>query len=273
MKKILFFALLCFLSYSYATNPYADFPLRRQYLELNYLSSNQVFNLKDRATIVDVRPKEIYDFLHISKAHNIPFFGKDKKMDIDFPNKIIALARKTRKPLVFYCFGYDCFLSYKAARITQRLGLLNAIYVFDGGMYEWAINYPTLTEPSKNVKEYIQLQQEIQSHSLPIETFIQRSLDPDVIILNLSRSTDFNPFSLRSQRLLIKKEKERFDAIIQQARAQRKTLLLFAQSSRVYIEPMQYLTEKNFKDFHFMAGGIFEYNEMLLKEFYNNKNK
>lgn len=247
-----------------------DFPFRRRYPELSYISLYDFHRIKNKVIIVDVRTRSAYDYLHIENALHIHYIHNKPVPNLEFLESIKTLDETTNKEFVFYCFGYDCNASYEAARKAERfLMLRNKVWVFDGGMLDWARVYPTEVAPIANIDQYLQFHAEVEDKSVPLEEFLQQLETDKYILLNLSKGNIFNPFPLTSIRLSMVTQQERMDKFIEKSRRENIPLYIFDKSTRAYITPLRYFKEKNFDNYIFMGGGIFEYNQMLLRQYYN----
>jgi len=84
---------------------------------------------RSKVFLVDARGSEEYREGHLPGAINVP------------PHNLYALAGVLPMdkgiPLVFYCRGYNCTLSYSAAMEAYKIGYAN-IRVFRGGFPEWS---------------------------------------------------------------------------------------------------------------------------------------
>ncbi len=92
---------------------------------------------KGKAVVVDARPPRKFNKGHIPGAINIPatrFAAMREQLPAD---------KNTR--LVFYCGGYKCPLSAKAAYRAKALGYTN-IRLFQAGYPEWKTVYGKVTQ-------------------------------------------------------------------------------------------------------------------------------
>lgn len=79
-------------------------------------------------TVIDARTPEEYQQVHIKEAVNIPWPVLEKNP------AALHFAKDAR--LVFYCNGFKCGKSPKAARLAAKLGYRN-LYVLSEGMPAW----------------------------------------------------------------------------------------------------------------------------------------
>ncbi len=83
-------------------------------------------------TFIDSRPPEQFGAGHIQNAFNIP----EEMFDEAFANFRHTLQIPFDQPLVVYCGGADCALSYRIAQKLAGKGYTN-IRVYKGGYDEW----------------------------------------------------------------------------------------------------------------------------------------
>ena len=83
-------------------------------------------------TFIDSRPTELFGAGHIQNAVNIP----EATFDEAFENFRHNLQIPFDQPLVVYCGGADCALSYRIAQKLAGKGYTN-IRVYKGGYDEW----------------------------------------------------------------------------------------------------------------------------------------
>lgn len=243
-----------------------DFPLRNRYRDLNILSVEEFYSIYNDVVIIDVRPKYAYDYLHIEGAYNIPLKSPD------FIEQMRALEKDNNKPIVFYCFGYDCHLSYDACRQTKKyIKSDNTLMVYDGGLLDWAKRYPDKVKPAYNVQEYITLNRLIDNYSMEPKSFILQSAKDNVILVNFNTQYDFDdPLKFRAIRLAGNPNQEAlFKDLMHQAKQNNKTLFIYGPSSRSYAIPLKVLVAERFYNFKLMEGGLFGYERMLLNEVLN----
>lgn len=88
---------------------------------------------KDKFTLIDARPKRVFDKGAIPGAVNIP--------DSEFEKHVAALPADKAMPLIFYCGGLECVLSDKSADKARALGY-TAVKTYAEGFPAWAKAYP-----------------------------------------------------------------------------------------------------------------------------------
>lgn len=108
------------------------------------LSLEQTYDIysNNLATFIDSRDQWEYSESHIAGSINIPEFS----FNPDDP-KVTNLIKD--EMYVIYCDGDDCDVSKRLAAELMKLGFIK-IYVFLGGIYEWAdAEYPLEGEIQK----------------------------------------------------------------------------------------------------------------------------
>jgi len=133
-------ALIIGLAFSATAWSDDEFPLRDKYVKagLEMMELPTLAQRFDQVVVVDVRSKYEHETLRIADSVLIPID------DVHFLERIRALAAEMSKPLVFYCSGRTCDMSYRAGLIAKYHGL-NEVFVFDAGVFDWANEYPERT--------------------------------------------------------------------------------------------------------------------------------
>ncbi len=228
-----------------------DFPHRAFYPETPIISTDDLNAQLGQVTVVDVRSHYEYETLHIKNAVNIPL--SDKK----FEQTVAKLQSQKGQPVVFYCNGRTCKKSYEAARRALR-GKTGKALVYDAGIFEWAKTHPDKTallgkSPIK-VADLIDEARFKQRVLAPKE--FQAKVGDASIVLDIrdkeQRDTSVFPFQEERARL---DEKTKLDAVIQRAKAQKKTLLVYDKVGHQVQWFQYYLESKGVKDYYFLKGG------------------
>lgn len=236
------------------------FPLRKQYLPVDVISTDELKNRFDEIVVVDVRSRYEYETLHIKGAVNIPLESTD------FTDRVRQLRSTSGKPVVFYCNGITCRKSYDAATvaITARI---DGCYVYDAGVFAWAKAHPELTVLlGKNpiAPGDIISSQAFEARLLAPKDFEAR-IGPHSIALDVRdrRQRDTPLFPFREQRVPLD-DREGINKLVEQARREGKTLLIYDAVGR-QVPWLQYQLERaGFKDYYFMKGGAQAYWEYKL---------
>ena len=231
-----------------------EFPYRSQYIDVTTVELDDLHKRFKNVVIVDVRSEYEYNTLHIKDALNIP-------LKRDFVDKVRELRAKTDKPIVFYCNGKTCRKSYDAVLKTQSARIPNC-QAYDAGVFDWAKAYPDLTvlvgkTPMKPTD--LLSADDFKAHLLGPKEFAAR-VDGNVLILDVrdrvQRDTPLFPFKEKRAQL---DEVTKIDEAIDQARREKKTLLIYDAVGK-QVRWMQYHIEaKGLKDYYFMNGGAQAY--------------
>jgi rhodanese-related sulfurtransferase len=238
----------------------AAFPLRSKYIDVAVIETADLAKRYNDVVIVDVRTKYEYDTLKVKDALLIPV------TDRNFVDQVRQLRQKTDKPLVFYCNGKTCAKSYDAVLLALNARVPNII-CYDAGIADWAKAQPdkTMLLGKSPVKP-----EELISH----DAFKARLLDPKSfetkvegksIVLDVrSRVQRDSPlFPFREQRAPLG-DAASIDPIIEQAKREKKTLLVYDQVGKQVEWFQYYLEAKGVKDYYFMKGGAQAYYDATL---------
>jgi rhodanese-related sulfurtransferase len=206
-----------------------------------------------------VRSKYEYDTLHIKDAINIPIKS-------GFGDKIASLREKHKKPFVFYCNGKTCHKSYDAVLLAARARVDN-LYAYDAGIFDWAKAQPDKTallnrspiRPSDLIDE-----KDFKARLLEPKEFGARVGDKAIVLdVRDKRQRDSALFPMKEQRAQLD-ELKKIDAVIDEVRAAKKTLLVYDETGKQVQWFQYYLENKGVKDYHFMKGGAQGYFEATL---------
>jgi len=252
MKKRLL-ALLLVLSgliqpLAYAAND--EFPFRVRYPDVSIMTTDELTKRFNEVLVIDVRSKYEYDTLHVKDAVNVP-------LSTGFGDKMVQLRDKHKKPFVFYCNGKTCLKSYDAALLAAKARLDN-IYAYDAGIFDWAKAQPEKTvllgrSPIK--PEDMIDKKSFKARLLEPKDFSARVGDKSMVLDvrdRVQRDTALFPFKEQRAQL---DELKKIDAVIENAKAQNKTLLVYDQTGKQVEWFQYYLESKGVKDYYFMKGG------------------
>lgn len=202
------------------------------------------------ALIIDVRTKYEYDTLHVKDAINVP-------LGTTFGAQIHKLREGNKKTFVFYCNGKTCHKSYEAVVLADHARVSN-VFAYDAGIFDWAKAYPertTLRGRSPIRPEDLIEMAKFKEHLLAPKDFAAR-VSPDTVVLDVrdraQRDTQLFPFHEKRAQL---DETAKLDAVIDDAKAHNKTLLVYDQVGK-QVQWFQYHLEgKGLKNYYFMKGG------------------
>jgi rhodanese-related sulfurtransferase len=252
MKRFIgvFMLVLSGLVHPLANAANEEYPLRVRYPDVLIMSTDDLTKRFNEVLVIDVRSKYEYDTLHIKDAVNVP-------LTTGFGQKMEQLRAKNDKPFVFYCNGKTCHKSYDAALLAEK-ARLDRIYAYDAGIFDWAKAQPERTvllgrSPIK--PEYLIDETRFKAHLIEPKDFATRIGDKSVVLDvrdRVQRDTALFPFKEQRAQL---DELRKIDTIIEDAKAQKKTLLVYDQTGKQVQWFQYYLESKGMKDYYFMKGG------------------
>lgn len=261
MKRKVQYLLLALSSFlmqaAYAADE--EFPLRSRYPDVEVLSTEALSQRFNEVLVIDVRSKYEFDTLHIKDAVNVP-------LSTGFGEAMVKLRAQHNKPFVFYCNGTTCHKSYDAALLAAR-ARLHDLFAYDAGILEWSVRQPEKTallgRSPVRTQDLID-EKAFKARLLEPRDFLTR-VDTKSIVLDVrDRAQRDNPlFPMKEQRAQMD-ETKKIDAVIDEARAQNKTLLVYDQTGRQVQWFQYYLESKGLKNYFFMKGGAQEYFEVTL---------
>lgn len=252
MKKLLW---VLFLALSGLIHPLAnaaneEYPYRVRYPDVSHLTTEELNKRFNEVLIIDVRSKYEFDTLHIKDAVNVP-------LATNFGDKIVLLRQKFNKPFVFYCNGKTCYKSYDAVLLATKARLEN-LYAYDAGIFDWATAQPektTLLGRSPIVQADVIDEKSFKARLIEPKDFTARVGEKSVVLDvrdRVQRDTALFPFKEQRAQL---DEKKKIDVVIEDAKAQKKTLLVYDQTGKQVQWFQYYLESKGVKDYYFMKGG------------------
>ena len=233
------------------------FPLRAQYPDVAVIETAELARRYDDVIIVDVRSQFEYDTLRIRDARLMPV-GEPR-----FLPQVRQLRAQSDKTIVFYCNGRTCHKSYDAVRQAQAMRIKNVV-CYDAGVADWVVADPqrsALLGVSPVRPEALISPGTFNAHLLEPAEFAAR-VGTGVIVVDVrDRAQRDNPlFPFKEERVQLE-ETARIDALIDQARREKKTLLVYDAVGR-QVEWLQYRLEASgLKDYYFMKGGAQAFTE------------
>lgn len=242
--------LAWFSSVAQASTPSQEYPYRVRYPDVTIITTVDLAKRLNEVVVIDVRSKYEFETLHIKGAVNIP-------LKTNFGDKIAALRKDNNKPFVFYCNGKTCQKSYEAVLRADK-ARLDRLYAFDAGIFDWAKAQPDHTVLLGKTPI-------MPGELISGEAFKARLLEPkafesrmgsQAIVLDVRdlRQRDSALFPMREQRAQLS-ELKKIDGVIDQARAGKKTLLVYDEVGKQVQWFQYYLERKGLKDYYFMKGG------------------
>lgn len=234
----------------------AEFPGRKLFWDVPVMEMPELRGKLANVIVVDVRSKYEFDTLQIQGARNIPL------ADRSFVSEVAALRKVSTMPIVFYCNGRSCHKSYEAV-VKARIAKIDGLYAFDAGVLDWVKAYPDksllLGKGPVNPAELIN-EADYQARLITPAEFVQR-VGPNTMILDVRdpyQRGDLVSFSVPAARVGLD-ETGKIDQYIEQAKKEKKTLLVFDAVGRQVQWFQYYLERKGVKDYYFMNGGAAAY--------------
>jgi rhodanese-related sulfurtransferase len=252
MRKLLWVLLLALsgLVQPLANAANDEFPYRVRFPDVTIMTTEELSKRFNEVLVIDVRSKYEYDTLHVKDALIVP-------LTTGFGDKILALRAKQNKPFVFYCNGKTCQKSYEAALLAAKARVDN-VYAYDAGIFDWAKAQPDKTvllgrSPIK--PEDMIDKKSFHARLLEPKEFSARVSDKSVVLDvrdRVQRDTALFPFKEQRAQL---DELKKIDTVIEDAKANKKTLLVYDQTGKQVEWFQYYLENKGVKDYYFMKGG------------------
>lgn len=238
-----------------------EFPLRWRYPDVKTLSAEQFYKMYHQVLVVDSRTKFEWETMRVNGSINVPVDEVDTGMNRAFEKGILKVFEANQKStIVFYCNGKTCPKSYEAARRAQRVGLVN-VYAYDAGIFDWAKAYPELTTlydktPIKT-SDLIDPEQ-LKAHTLTANDFrAKANAEPcQCLIVDIRDfgQRDFLLFPMREEHVNLD-NKAVLDALIERAKMEKKTLLIYDAVGKQVMWFQYYLVRRQVKNYFFMQGG------------------
>lgn len=265
MRKNIIF-LLCVLTGLVTGNGYAaeeatsKFPGRSLYPEAPTYELADLFQQLDKVIVVDVRSKYEFDTLRIKGAANLPLTDKN------FDDSLRTMRGSSEKPIVFYCNGVTCHKSYQAVRRALYLKIENT-FAYDAGIFTWAKAHPEnavlLGRSPINPADIIE-KEALNARMLSPNDFGSQVSDATIVLDVRDRfQREAVGFFPGNERRVALDQSEKLDKVIQRAKREDKTLLIYDEAGH-QVQWLQYhLVDAGLKNYYFMKGGAKSYYDML----------
>lgn len=227
------------------------FPYRSRYPDAPIIETETLAKRINDVIVVDVRSDYEYATLRIKDAINIPV------SDRNFTQLAKELRAKNNKPIVFYCNGVTCHKSYDATLLALNNRIDN-VFAYDAGVFAWAKAHPEHTallgRSPINPNDLID-DDRFKARLLSPKDFAGK-VGNEAIVLDvrdrIQRDSPLFPFKEQRAQL---DEKGRLTSIIEQAKKERKTLLVYDAVGK-QVQWLQYELEgQGLRDYYFMKGG------------------
>ncbi len=237
-----------------------EFPYRARYPDVAVIATEDLARRLDEVVVIDVRSRYEYDTLHILGAVNVSL---DKG---NFRDAVIKLRQQHDKPFVFYCNGKTCHKAYDAVLLADK-ARVDRLIAYDAGIFDWSKSQPAkavlLGKSPINPKDLIP-EDRFKARLLDPKEFAARVGDKSMVLdLRDRAQRDSALFPFKEQRAQID-ESKKIDAVISEARAQNKTLLVYDAVGKQVQWVQYYLENRGLKDYYFMKGGAQGYFDSTL---------
>ncbi|MBI1423347.1 MAG: rhodanese-like domain-containing protein [Gammaproteobacteria bacterium] len=242
-----------------------EFPNRKLYPELSYISLDELATHYDNYIVIDVRSPFEYHTLHSQNALNIP------RTDDDFAERVQQLrSQYPDKPIALYCNGKSCKQSYKAGRKCYQHKIPN-VHVYDQGINDWARAHPDKSvligrapvDPRKLLSEA-----DLQAHMIDYNKFAEIANSSNTVILDVRDPLDREGVGLfvgQEQRADYRHIKQ-IDGILDDAQRSGKTVLIYDNAGTEVVWLMYHMIDKNISKYYFLKGGMRQYYAELLND-------
>lgn len=240
-----------------------DFPLREKYASVGIqpVETEALAASLDEMSVVDARSVYEYETLHIQGARSIPLASSG------FNQAVRKLAEESAQPMVFYCNGVTCAVSYKAALKAKEAGVSDA-RVYDAGVFAWAQANPEQTvllgEPLKQVDQLISGKQ-FERHLLDEDAFYARIMDSEKPIIVDIRSkrqrAGASLFQMQDRHIPLTTDNRELSGLVARASAEKRPMFFVDATGKQVRWLQYYLEEQGLTDYWFLQGGalaIFE---------------
>ena len=232
---------------------YADdeFPLRRSYPHVQTISTEEL-KAKYQDTIqVDARSTVEYRVIHMEGAISIPYSSSR------FISKLTKLRQENpSKPLVLYCNGHSCSVSYKAVSKALEHGIKN-IFSYDSGILTWVKANPAQTvlldeSPADLSKLISKAQLKNVQRSLPELRKIAQ--DNNALIIDIREKHQMKALPKLDHIKHIKLNKLLFQIA---SKIHHDRTLIFIDATGKQLRWVQYyLEQQGYKSYYFLKGGV-----------------
>ena len=233
-----------------------DFPGRKTYAHVPFITMQQLYDEYDDVVIVDARSPYEFETLRISSAVNVPLSLSNS----DYTLKLQELRKNNPgKKIVFYCNGHTCMKSYKAVHRAKVIAKVENVTAFDAGIFDWANAHPDkamlLGESPVDLAKLIS-KDKYKKHVLPALDFVNNSTK-DSIILDVRSRHQREGLSLFSgyEMTVPMGNKRKLNQYIQLAKNEKKKLFIYDAVGKQVRWLQYYLEQQNAGEYYFMEGG------------------
>lgn len=233
------------------------FPYREQFaaVGVSFIEKDTLAENLDDYVVIDARERLEYDTIHIEGAHSIPFSSRN------FSRDVRELAGSTDKPLVFYCNGRACSVSYRAVEYAQSLGL-EQVYAYDLGILPWAERYPQYTMLHGEVLQAhpsgLIANNAFNNRNLPEQRFfefIERDNNPLVLDVRSNRQRDGISLYYRDVHLPLDRSDDEILALVDQAIDEQRTVFVIDDAGHQTRWVQHLFEDRGLENYWFLEGG------------------
>ncbi len=235
-----------------------EFPARKFFPTIPYISLDDLYKDKDKYIIVDVRSRYEFETLRIKGARNIPLSSSDFILDMQALRNSVP-----NSTIVVYCNGKTCKKSYQAVK-KCRAKKISDVIAYDAGVMDWAKKYPqdsTLLGNSPVDTTKLIPKTEFRKHLIGSKKFGELLAGKNIIVLDVR-----DQFQREGVGLFPGVDKRVYlddhDSIIRyvkKAKNENKTLLVYDAAGKQVRWLMYTLESMKLKNYYFMNGGADAY--------------
>ncbi len=234
-----------------------DFPLRDKYASVGVppVETEELAASLDAMTVVDARSRYEYETLHIREAVSIPLASRD------FNESVRELAEKAGQPLVFYCNGVTCSVSYKAALKAKEAGVAE-VRVYDAGVFAWAQAHPEHTvllgDPLESADQLI-ADEAFKGRVLDEDAFysrIQSSADRVIVdIRSKDQRQGVSLFQMQDLHVPLTNDNQKLAGLVEAAMREKRPMFFVDATGKQVRWLQYYLEEQGVEEYWFLEGG------------------
>ncbi len=235
----------------------SDFPLRSEYADVPWISTNDLAADFGKTPIIDVRSAVEFEVIHIKGAINNPI----ARSTFDSNLAEISGHDKSAK-LIFYCNGHTCAKSYKAVRRAVALGYGPAL-AYDAGVFDWTNAHPdkaVLLGETPVDRTRLIPEQEFRRRLLGAKAFIEGAQDASSILIDVrepmqrAQTPDFG--STQPAKLYMIELASRLRGRDFRKNTQGKTLYVFDAAGKQVRWLQYHLEQQGYDDYYFLENGV-----------------
>ncbi|HLE12366.1 MAG: hypothetical protein A2504_01160 [Bdellovibrionales bacterium RIFOXYD12_FULL_39_22] len=250
--RLIFVFLSLFFSFSMLA---AEFPLRGEYPDVKFITTNDLLTEFGKIFIVDVRSAFEYEIVHIQGAPNI------EESKATFVDKLAeAVGGDKSKKIATYCNGYKCKKSFDAVRKAVAGGFTN-VFVYDAGIFEWTKAHPEksflLGKTPADLKQLIS-DEMFKKHMLPNAQFEKDAAGANAFLIDArdpSQRKVIPPFASKAPNFPFEKLQQLLDNTEFRGKIAGKTLYIFDAVGKQVMWLQYVLEAKGIKDYFFRESG------------------